>query len=240
MDQAGMNPTTSDVASLRRQIADLQQQIERLKAGNRASPEGAEQFGASRELFETLAESSPDVTMLLDCDGTEAKKASIALMESQREYKTLLTAIPDLLMRLRRDGMFVWARAPRDFPLLLPLEDAIGQYVIDVMPPDVARQAMEKVALTLVTREMQLFQYSLDFDSQTTHWEARMVPSGDDEVLVMVRDETHRRRAEQQRDDYFRLTDAIRRIQTQYISRSSNQEIYDDVLSELLAMTNSQ
>ena len=187
-----------------------------------------------------IVPSANEQALIIIRDVTREKKATLAYSQSQHENKLLLAAIPDLLIRMRGDGTFVWAKAPPDFPLLMPLDDTIGKQMHDILPAEIADPAMKHIRSALATQAIETFQYVLPFDDGTTHWEARVIPSDEDEVLVIVRDVTQRRRAEVQRDNYVRLTEAIRRVQSQYISRRSAQELYDDVLKELIALTESE
>ena len=187
-----------------------------------------------------IVPSKNEQALIIIRDVTNEKSASLAFSKSQHENKLLLAAIPDLLVRLRGDGTFIWARAPEDFPLLMPLDDTIGKSIDEVLPPALAKQTSDHLQASLATQTIQTFQYVLPFDEGHLHWEARLVPSGEDEVLAIIRDITQRRTAELQRDNYIRLTEAIRRIQSQYISRRSSKEHYEQILRELIALTESE
>jgi C4-dicarboxylate-specific signal transduction histidine kinase len=75
---------------------------------------------------------------------------------------------------------------------------------------------MENIERALLSQEAQAFQYTLTFDGVELHWEARVVPTGEDEVLVIVRDVTQRRRAELERDEHHaQRLEAERRLSQQ-------------------------
>ena len=181
-----------------------------------------------------------DEALIMIRDITAEKRIRQAYDLSQRENKLLMSAIPDLLLRIRSDGTFAWARAPRDFPLLAPLEDVIGRRMNDILPPPLAAQSAHHIALALKTQQNETFQYTLSFDQRELHWEARVIPATDDEVLVMIRDVTEHRLAEIKRDEYICLADAIRRIQSIFISQQSSSQTYEDILDELLRLTDSE
>src|SRR5204862_249130 len=64
----------------------------------------------------------------------------------------------------------------------------------DVLPAETAGRLMETVGRTLETGGSQTIEYQLDLDGERRDFEARMVKSGDDEVLAVVREFTERRR----------------------------------------------
>ena len=63
--------------------------------------------------------------------------------------------------------------------------------------PAFADMVDEKIAQTLFTGQIQIFEYQLSFPSERIRdFEARMVPSGPDEVITIIRDITERKKAE--------------------------------------------
>jgi light-regulated signal transduction histidine kinase (bacteriophytochrome) len=74
----------------------------------------------------------------------------------------------------------------------------LGRKVHEVLPPDVARERMEYIERTLTTGETQIFEYQLAHHGELRDYEARLVVSGQDEVLAIMRDITERKLAEAQ------------------------------------------
>ena len=115
----------------------------------------------------------------------------------ERRCQALLAVVPDLVLRLRRDGMYLDYRPSRQFPAVYSPEQVAGHTVREVLPPDVARQRMAAIEQALVMGCVQELRYELTTGGTRRLREERVAPSGPDEVIVLVRDVTERQRAEQ-------------------------------------------
>ena len=128
--------------------------------------------------------------------------------ESEARQRALASSLPDLILRLSRDGTYLDAQGGRPELLYAPPEVFLGRNTRDIMPPDLARTMMLVIDQALATGEAQLLEHDLEMDGELRSFEARIVTSGADEVLVVVRDITSRRRAEEKQ---VKLQEAIRR-----------------------------
>ncbi|MBD2355619.1 PAS domain S-box protein [Tolypothrix sp. FACHB-123] len=130
-------------------------------------------------------------------DITDRKQVEEQLRHSEMRYKAIVNAIPDLMFRLSRDGEYLDLKA--DEPsLLLPKEEILGKKVEDLLPPDVAVISQEAIARTLDSQSLQTCEYQLATPLGVRDYEARLVVSGTDEVLAIVRDITERKQGEAQ------------------------------------------
>lgn len=127
----------------------------------------------------------------------ERQRAEAALRQSEAQNQALLNAIPDLMIRMARDGTYLDFRPAKNFASTMPALNMQGQNVHEVMPPEVAQQRMYYTEQALQTGKIQVYEFQLSIDEQTRYEEARIVVSGTDEVLVIVRDITDRKQAEQ-------------------------------------------
>ncbi len=131
-------------------------------------------------------------------DITARKQAEDALRQSEARQRALLEAIPDLILRISRDGTYLDCKPARDLDTILPTSDLIGKKIFEVLPFEVAQQRLQYIEQTLQTGTVQTVEYQLQWDGdQIRHQEARFVTSGEDEVLLIVRDVTERKLAEQ-------------------------------------------
>ena len=119
-----------------------------------------------------------------------------ALRRSEARSRALLDAIPDLMFRIARDGTYLEVKGD-PAALVLPPERLIGSNVRDVLPPDIAERFVEALAAP-ASKGVQTAEYRLVIDGVERDFEARMVPSGDDEVVVIVRDFTERTHLEEE------------------------------------------
>lgn len=137
-------------------------------------------------------------------DITEARAAERALRASEKKNRAIVDAIPDLLFRIRGDGTCLECLSSPDAWLLAPWCKEAGGQAFDVLPLE---QLPRLAKAALRTGDIQVFEYTLPHNGEERYFEARMVMSGDNEVLLIARDITHRRRAEQtlhRREQEFR------------------------------------
>ncbi len=130
----------------------------------------------------------------------EHTRAESELKSSEAKNRAILDAVPDMMFRIDRDGIFRGYDAAGDDVLAMPPEAFLGKHVSEVFPASFAGQVETSVADALRTGKMQLMEYSMPIPSPNgdlRDFEARMVMSGDDTVLGVVRDITDRRRADQ-------------------------------------------
>jgi PAS domain S-box-containing protein len=109
----------------------------------------------------------------------------------------LLEAIPDAMFRISREGRFLDFHTPHPELLSLPSEQILGASVYDIpahrIAPEVIRERMALAERAFATGEMQTQEYEIRSpDGDTLYSEARIVPSGEDEFVMIVRDVTHR------------------------------------------------
>ena len=125
----------------------------------------------------------------------ERKQAESKLRESEARYKAILDAIPDLMFRISRDGEYLDFKA-EGANLAIPPEMIIGKNLRDLLPDDVLLDSQNAIAKTLDSQTLQSLEYQLSTHEGMRNYEARLVVSGQDEVLAIVRDITERKQAE--------------------------------------------
>lgn len=136
---------------------------------------------------------------------TELHRATELVRSSEQAVRGLLRAIPDLIFRIRGDGIYVGYSGPSDASVLAPVDRFIGHHVTEILPADVAGRTLRAISETLSTNRPSVFEYSTGDRDAQKFWESRIVVSGADEVLCIVRDITDRRRSEQALQRQLRL-----------------------------------
>ncbi|MCC5646917.1 PAS domain S-box protein [Nostoc sp. CHAB 5824] len=128
-------------------------------------------------------------------DITDRKQAEEKLQESEARYKAILDAIPDLMFRISCDGEYLDLKS-EGANVSLSREEIVGKHVEELLPSDVAAISLEAIAKTLDSGTLQTCEYQLPTSLGIKDYEARLVVSGQDEVLAIVRDITERKQAE--------------------------------------------
>jgi two-component sensor histidine kinase/sensor domain CHASE-containing protein len=132
-------------------------------------------------------------------DSLERSTADLERLEQRNE--AFLGAVPDLFFLVDGGGTIIDARLPGGLPRLPAANRLVGVNARDLpatmsrIDPSFVAQGMVRIRETLATGVPQRFEFTLDSPPRT--WECRTAPSGSDEVLVLVRDVTAERRAEE-------------------------------------------
>ncbi len=122
-----------------------------------------------------------------------ARAAQAQAGSSDQRNQAILEAVPDLMLRVARDGT---VRALKPAKGFLGRSDVIGQKLHEVFPVDFARQALLVLEQVLATGQTRTAEYEIRVDGEIRHREARLAVYGTDEVLIIVRDVTEQKRAE--------------------------------------------
>ena len=140
---------------------------------------------------------SADEVLLLVRDMSDRARAERELRENERNSRAMLSAIPDLMVRLRRDGTYLGIISqPQSFDAVSPDTNHIGQPLSQILPADLVARHLHYTRRALETAEIQIYEQQVTVGDRIQDEEVRIVKSGDDEVLLMVRDITDRKRAE--------------------------------------------
>ncbi|MGB3294152.1 MAG: EAL domain-containing protein [Phormidesmis sp.] len=135
------------------------------------------------------------VGTLTDID--DRKRSEQALQQSEAHHRALVTVLPDLIMRISRDGVFLEFLASPNFQVLGQPADWIGTHVADMLPPEIAQKRLAMIEQVLQTQRLHIYEQDFSIDGRVQVEEVRMVPYGEDEVLLLVRDVSDRKQAEQ-------------------------------------------
>jgi len=132
-------------------------------------------------------------------------------IEKENQLHALLSAIPDIIYRVRKDGTILDFKTSSTGLLFAPPDRLIGSSITTLQNEQIGKNFLAKIEETLRSGEIQ----SLDFEENiggTIHvLEARMKDSGPEEVIVIVRDVSERVRLEQMKSDFInRATHELR------------------------------
>ncbi|EGJ33110.1 MULTISPECIES: ATP-binding protein [Moorena] len=118
------------------------------------------------------------------------------LRQSEGKNRALLNAIPDLMLHFSHDGTFLDYKVARNQNSFGSFDQVLGKTVYDALPLEIAQLYIRNVQQALETGETQIFEHERFINGQRRHFEARIVVSGDKEVLTIVRDITENKLAQ--------------------------------------------
>lgn len=121
----------------------------------------------------------------------------VSMIRSQTTKQTMAQAVPDLMFLINKTGILIDYKPGPD-PLLLPPQEFIGKNLAETLPPNLVEPTLQAMSRTFDTSSVQTFEYSMETDGKTYHYEARLVRCNDDEVLAICRNITEHTLVEQQ------------------------------------------
>lgn len=129
----------------------------------------------------------------------EKQQAEEALRASEATNHAMLMAIPDTLVRVSRDGYCKDVRhnTSNTAHLQVSLWSA-DKTLLEMFPEAIVTEQLHHIHQALETGCLQVYEYAVpQSETKRLHYEeARMVKLGENEVLMMVRDISNRKRAE--------------------------------------------
>ena len=168
-----------------------------------------------------------------------------ALSKSEKLKNALLFAVPDMMFRVNREGVFLEYIPTPDVPPDMAPASFVDKNLSDVMPDETAGRIQDHLERALQTGDMQLFEHELPTANGYRLFESRIVAIDADQVLVIARDIADKKKAEEAvRDSEARIravvdnaVDGIVTIDSDGIVQSFNpsaEVIFDYPVAEVI------
>jgi PAS domain S-box-containing protein len=134
----------------------------------------------------------------IEQDRTAAHVTELALEESERWNRTILSAIPDIIMVMDAEGQYLSFFQNQFSGQLIPLPapTVTNLSITDVLPPEAAQQWRAAIQLALSTGEIQTYEQQIQFEDRVQYEEVRLIPAQPDRVVCIVRDISASKQAE--------------------------------------------
>jgi two-component sensor histidine kinase/sensor domain CHASE-containing protein len=187
----------------------------RLSAGVLAVGTGGESFGrVPAEGTDQIAYLGAAINGMLDA----LDRSTEELRASERRNEAFLDAVPDMIFRVTRDGTIMDARSPAKMPLIETANNLVGKDPEQVLAlysfisPAHFDRSLAATKAALDTGVAQALEFHVDAESGTRYYQERFVASGEDEVIVLVRDVTAMKQAEEARGKEVLLKEIHHRV----------------------------
>ncbi len=149
------------------------------------------------EVYPTPVESGNKLLFFIIVqDITRRKKAVNALKESESKKLALLKIIPDIIYVINMKGELLDIYIDTPSNLSLPPDKMLGKNLTDIFPRKLHKRFMKAIDRVFTTREINSFEYSFERNGEMVFEEARFIVSGQDEMLLIIRDITTLKRSE--------------------------------------------
>lgn len=133
--------------------------------------------------------------------------SSQELLQANAELRAIFEAMPDVFFRIDSSGTILDCKTGYISDLFIPREQLIGRKIYDIPLVPVAEKFRHALAETRLTSAPQSFEYSLTLQKNENFYEARLIPLPDDQLIMIVRNITDRKKAEsdlRKSEEYFR------------------------------------
>ncbi|MEM9978029.1 MAG: ATP-binding protein, partial [Cyanobacteria bacterium P01_D01_bin.2] len=151
------------------------------------------------------------------------KQEQKALQSSYATNRALLNAIPDPMFRISSDGQFVNFKEPRHHTLPFGVADCLHRTLAEVLPEDVAIAMQQHIDRVLVTGDIEILDFTLNANDVDLHFEARIVSSDAQEVIVIIRDITKRKQVETEIRNTLERERELNEMKTRFVSITSHE-----------------
>lgn len=130
-------------------------------------------------------------------DDAEKSKLEESLRLLQAEIKAIFQGFNDILFKVDGDGLILDYLAGDETLLYVPAKDFLGKKMQDVLPPAVRELFVEAIQQVNKTNQKTSLHYWLPIAGNNRHFEARLVPFHDNQMIIIVRDTTDQTLAEE-------------------------------------------
>jgi len=127
----------------------------------------------------------------------ELQRREAALHASEERSRAILTAIPDLMFVLDRDGTYLDYHARSDDVLWKSPQEFLGKKQSDVLPPELSDKFYQCFEQVFQTDKPVHLEYTLPLPEGSRAFEASMVRCNGTKILAIVHDITERKEAEE-------------------------------------------
>lgn len=137
------------------------------------------------------------------------------LAQSEARNRALVEAIPDLVFRIDKGGNVSEIRKPQKAASAADNHD--GQHgttdeIMDLIPAHIQQMAMPHVAKAIESRQTQMFEFQMSVDGKVSYHEASVLANSDHDAMLIVRDVTDQKMAEEARQNSLLLKEINNRV----------------------------
>jgi two-component sensor histidine kinase/HAMP domain-containing protein len=146
------------------------------------------------------------------------ERSTEELRASERRNAAFLDAVPDVIFRVTRDGTLLDARSPLKLPLMEAATNLVGrdsEQILSLYPfisPGHFERTIAATKAAIETGAPQILAYEVDVEGSRRSFEERVVASGETEAIVLVRDVTAQKQAEEARRNAVLLKEIHHRV----------------------------
>lgn len=118
-----------------------------------------------------------------------------AATTGEAQLRAMMEAIPDLLLRVTRDGTCLdYILSPNQLGDFLPIQ----RHLSEALPPDLLIKQLDSIEQAIASKTVQVYEQQFSKHNHMAYEEVRVSAISSEQALIMVRDITDRKHAGQQ------------------------------------------
>ena len=130
-------------------------------------------------------------------DISDRKQMELSLQQSEEINRVLLETMPDLLIQMDRQGNYIRQSGGQNVRLIEPEGPFCELNVQNILPRHLAQEQLYFSNLALESGTLQIYEQIVDFPDEQRYEEVRIAPVNAQEVLMIIRDISDRKQAEE-------------------------------------------
>ncbi len=143
----------------------------------------------------------------------QVKERTSELQASEQKSRFLLTALPDIINLVDVNGIYLESKQNTAvYNLFPPNIDPIGKHILELLPAEIAARQFQAVQQAIATKEIQTFEQSFEVEHCLIYEEVRVVPVQEDAVMMVIRDISDRKHAEQELQRQYQRTQLLAEV----------------------------
>jgi PAS domain S-box-containing protein len=144
------------------------------------------------------------------------KRVEQALRQHDIQSQAILEAIPDLILRVTRDGSCLDCRFPRDSKAkaFVPIK----RHLSELLSPELLQRQLQFIEQAISSHELQVYEHQLEKQGKVAYEEVRISAINENQALIIVRDITERKQTEAQLRYRLTLEKALALVSTELIT----------------------
>ncbi len=131
-------------------------------------------------------------------DVTDKKQTQYDLRKNEERNKAMINALPDLIFRMSKEGVYQEVFYKHDHELVIPPSQFVGKKITDHFTENgLGERFLSNIRTSLETNRVVQFEYKMELNGYPGFFEARYAKINEHEVLVIIRDITEKKQADE-------------------------------------------
>ena len=151
------------------------------------------------------------------------KQEEQALVSSIATNRALVNAIPDPMFRIDHLGNVVNFKVPKSHTLPFDPAECLHRHLTEILPYAEAQAMQACIACVLRTESLQILEFQIPADDLLLEFEARIAVSAPNEVMMIIRDITERKRGEAEIRCALDRERELNEMKTRFVSMASHE-----------------